>query len=74
VLPVSSVAETDTGNAMKSLLNVVGVLLILAGGVFFLQGIRILPSPLMYGKTEWVVIGAIMVVVGIVLSVIARHR
>ncbi len=54
---------------MKSLLNVVSVLLVLAGGVFFLQGIRILPSPLMYGKTEWVVIGGIMVVVGVAILV-----
>ncbi len=59
---------------MKNVLYVVAALLILAGGVFFLQGIRILPSPLMYGKPEWVVIGAVMVVVGIVLGVIARRR
>jgi hypothetical protein len=59
---------------MKSLLNVVSVLLILAGGVFFLQGIRILPSPLMYGKTEWVVIGGIMVVVGAAILMFANRR
>ncbi len=59
---------------MKSVLNVVSVLLILAGGVFFLQGIRILPSPLMYGKTEWVIIGGIMVVVGAALAVFVNLR
>ena len=59
---------------MKSLLNVVGAILILAGGVFFLQGIRILPSPLMYGKTEWVVIGAAMVIIGAVLVVFVNRR
>jgi hypothetical protein len=58
---------------MKSLLNVVSVLLILAGGVFFLQGIRILPSPLMYGKTEWVIIGGIMVVVGAAILVFVNR-
>lgn len=59
---------------MKNALYVVAAILILAGGVFFLQGIRILPSPLMYGKTEWIVIGAIMVVVGIVVGVSVNRR
>ena len=59
---------------MKNTLYVIATILILAGGVFFLQGIRILPSALMYGKTEWVVIGAIMVVGGIVLGMIANRR
>ncbi len=59
---------------MKSLLNVVSVLLILAGGVFFLQGIRVLPSPLMYGKTEWVIIGAAMIIIGAVLAILVNRR
>ena len=59
---------------MKSLVNVVSGLLILAGGVFFLQGIRILPSPLMYGKTEWVIIGSIMIVVGAALAVFGNRH
>ncbi len=59
---------------MKSLLNIVSAILILAGGVFFLQGIRILPSPLMYGKIEWVVIGAGMVVIGAAFVLIANRR
>ncbi len=59
---------------MKLLLNIVSVILILGGGVFFLQGIRILPSALMYGKTEWVVIGAVMVVVGAALALFLNRR
>ncbi len=59
---------------MKLFLNVVSAILILAGGVFFLQGIRILPSPLMYGKIEWVIIGGIMVVVGAALAVFLNWR
>ncbi len=59
---------------MKLILNIVSVILILGGGVFFLQGIRILPSAVMYGKTEWVVIGAIMVIVGALLVVIMNRR
>ncbi len=59
---------------MKSMLNIVSAILILAGGVFFLQGIRILPSPLMYGKMEWVIIGGIMVIVGAALVVFLNWR
>jgi uncharacterized membrane protein len=58
---------------MKNGLYVIAAILILAGGVFFLQGNRLLPSQVMYGKTEWVVIGAVMVVVGIVLGVITNR-
>lgn len=58
---------------MKSLVNIVSVLLVLAGGVFFLQGMRVLPSPLMYGKVEWVVIGGIMVVVGVAILVFVNY-
>jgi hypothetical protein len=49
-------------------------ILILAGGVFFLQGMRVLPSQVMYGKPEWVVIGAIMVLAGIVLAFVVNRR
>ena len=61
-------------HTMKSILNIVSAMLILAGGVFFLQGVRILPSPLMYGKIEWVIIGGAMVVVGAALGVLVNLR
>ena len=59
---------------MKWFLYVVSVILIVAGGVFFLQGIRILPSALMYGKTEWAVIGAGMVGGGAALAAFENWR
>ena len=59
---------------MKNALYVVAAILILAGGVFFLQGMQVLPSRIMYGKPEWVVIGAVMVVGGIALGVIINRR
>jgi hypothetical protein len=49
---------------MKISLNVFGVMLILAGGVFFLQGINILPGSFMTGDPQWAVIGGIMIVAG----------
>ncbi len=52
---------------MKWIWYVVSVILILAGGVFALQGLSFLPSRVMYGRPEWIVIGAGMVVVGAVI-------
>ncbi len=49
---------------MKRILSFVSVIMILAGGVFALQGMSLLPSRVMYGKPEWIVIGGVMVVVG----------
>jgi len=49
---------------MKTFLNIVGVMLILAGGVFFLQGINILPGSFMTGDPQWAVIGGVMIVAG----------
>jgi hypothetical protein len=59
---------------MKAALNVAGVLLILAGGVWFLQGINILPGSFMTGDMKWAVIGGICVVAGIGCLVGAKRR
>ncbi|MBI1802612.1 MAG: hypothetical protein HYR71_13385, partial [Chloroflexi bacterium] len=48
--------------------------LILAGGVFALQGLSFLPSRVMYGRQEWVVIGSAMVVAGGGLVWLVRRR
>lgn len=49
-------------------------LTLLAGAVFALQGLRVLPSALMYGKPEWIVIGAAMFVVSGALLVRMARR
>ena len=59
---------------MKWLTYIVSIVLILAGAVFALQGLRLLPSHVMYGKAEWIVIGAAMVIVGIALTAYTRIR
>jgi uncharacterized membrane protein YidH (DUF202 family) len=59
---------------MKIFLYIVGVLLILAGGTFFLQGINVLPGSYMRGNPQWAIIGGIMVVGGIGLIVWALRR
>ena len=49
---------------MKLLLSVISVLVFLAGLVFFLQGINILPGSYMTGDPQWAVNGAMMIVIG----------
>ncbi|MSQ37371.1 MAG: hypothetical protein EXR61_03540 [Chloroflexi bacterium] len=55
-------------------LSVVAVIVALAGAAFALQGLRVLPSRVMYGEPIWIVIGSAMVLAGIaVLSRIWRR-
>ncbi|HEY9152504.1 MAG TPA: hypothetical protein VIN60_06425 [Anaerolineales bacterium] len=49
---------------MKIVLNVIGVILILAGGVWFLQGINVLPGSFMTGQSQWAINGGILIVIG----------
>ena len=59
---------------MRILRNVAGVLALLAGCVWFLQGINVLPGSFMTGQTKWAVYGAVLVVIGIVVLVVANRR
>ncbi len=58
---------------MKITLDVVGALLILAGGVWFLQGINVLPGSYMTGQIQWAIYGGIAAVIGIGLLVFANR-
>ena len=49
---------------MKIALNVIGVLLLLPGIVWFLQGINVLPGSIMSGQTQWAIYGGILIVIG----------
>lgn len=46
---------------------VLGVLMLAAGGVWFLQGIRVLPGSFMTGSRFWAVTGALVGLAGIAL-------
>ena len=59
---------------MKTTLMVVGLLLVLMGCVWFLQGIGVLPGSFMSGQTRWAVNGVIAIAVGVVLAVASRRR
>ncbi|MCC6297811.1 MAG: hypothetical protein IT314_00820 [Anaerolineales bacterium] len=59
---------------MKTTLGIVGILLFLAGLVFFLQGINILPGSFMTGDPQWAINGSIMMAIGGALTWFARRR
>lgn len=61
---------------MRILLNVLGILCVLMGSVWFLQGVDILPGSFMTGQTKWAIYGGLTFVAGIVLLVLAKrlHR
>lgn len=59
---------------MKTFLNIIGVLLILAGGTFFLQGINILPGSFMTGDPQWAINGGIMMILGLGLLLWVNRR
>ncbi len=57
---------------MKLVLNILGILLILGGGIWFLQGINLLPGSFMTGQIEWAIYGLLLAALG--LGLIARAR
>ena len=54
-------------------LNAVGVILVVLGLIWFLQGINVLPGSFMTGQIRWAVYGGIAVILGIVVLVRANH-
>ena len=58
---------------MRTAMNVLGVLLLITGCIWILQGINALPGSFMTGQTRWAINGAIAAVIGIVLLVVARR-
>lgn len=54
---------------MNTVLKIISVLLILAGGIWFLQGANILPGSFMTGQIRWAIYGGIAMVAGIGLMV-----
>ncbi len=59
---------------MKLVLTIVGVLVILMGVVWILQGFNILPVGFMAGQMQYALLGAILVVGGIGLVAFGRRR
>jgi len=49
---------------MKILLSIISVLVFLAGLVWFLQGVNVLPGSYMSGDPQWAINGAIGMMIG----------
>jgi hypothetical protein len=59
---------------MRIAWNIVGVVLVLFGSIWFLQGVNVLPGSFMTGQIRWAVYGGIALITGIVLLVRANWR
>jgi hypothetical protein len=59
---------------MKKVVAVISVLVFLAGLVWFLQGVKVLPGSYMSGNPQWVINGAITMVIGGGLFWFARRK
>ena len=59
---------------MRIASNVVGVLCLLVGCIWFLQGINVLPGSFMTGQTKWAVYGGLVFIAGVVVLVVANRR
>ena len=59
---------------MRILMNVSGVLCLLVGCIWILQGINILPGSFMTGQTKWAIYGGLLVVAGLGLLISANRR
>jgi len=59
---------------MKITLNIVGVLFVLFGAIWFLQGINILPGSFMTGQIKWAIYGGCLAAVGVIMLIAARRR
>ena len=59
---------------MKIILNIVGVLMLILGAIWFLQGINVLPGSFMSGQSRWAVRGGILIFAGIADLVWANRK
>jgi hypothetical protein len=58
---------------MRVTLNVAGVLCLIVGCIWILQGTNILPGSFMTGQTKWAVNGGFLAIAGIGLLIAARR-
>jgi hypothetical protein len=58
---------------MRIALNIVASLMVLAGAIWFLQGINVLPGSFMTGQIRWAVYGGIAFAVGVALFLFSNR-
>jgi hypothetical protein len=76
IVTTAAVFQSDSisGGKMRILLNVVGIVLVFFGGVWFLQGINVLPGSFMTGQIKWAVYGGIVFVAGVIIFIWANRK
>ena len=71
---ITQISRGEQVYNMKWILSITAVLIFLAGLVFFLQGINVLPGSYMTGDPQWAINGGIMMVIGAGLFFFANRR
>jgi hypothetical protein len=56
------------------ILGILGIMLVIVGATWFLQGINVLPGSVMTGQIQWAIYGGIAVAVGIVIFLYTRRK
>ena len=59
---------------MKIIWDVIGVALNLAGGIWFIQGVGLLPGSVMSGQAQWAIYGGIAILLGAGLLLYVNRR
>ena len=59
---------------MRIALTVLGILCLLIGCIWILQGVNILQGSFMTGQTKWAVYGCLLALAGIGLLISAKRR
>lgn len=59
---------------MKIVWNIIGVVLILAGMLWFMQGVGELPGSFMSGQVQWAIYGGIAILAGAGLLLYVNRR
>ena len=59
---------------MRIVLTVLGVLMLLLGGVWVLQGLNILPGSFMTGDVKWAIYGGVLAVAGVAVIAWSRRK
>jgi LPXTG-motif cell wall-anchored protein len=59
---------------MRTFLNILAILLVLVGVVWFLQGINVLLGSVMTGQPQWTLFGIIAFLIGVALLLFSNRR
>jgi hypothetical protein len=66
--------EIKMNSLVRNILKVIGVLIILTGIIWILQGTSILPGSYMTGNPQWTINGAVSVLIGAALFWFANRK